>query len=113
MFSKIQITAVEQLPQGVKILIVMAGDVVISFVATWLAFTLRIDNLHLPNSNQAFTYAIAAAGSCTVFWLMGIYNVIFRYVSIATVKHIAKAALVYGLILFGLLILTSASIDFG
>ena len=45
--------------RGRKRLTVMVSDVVLSMVATWIAFSLRLDTLHVPTLVQARIYLIA------------------------------------------------------
>ncbi len=88
-----------------KGLIVMALDVVLSLVATWLAFTLRLDTLHWPLGAQWWVYALAPALALPVFIRFGLYRAIFRYTGQAALAATTQAVGVYGVLLFAALLL--------
>jgi len=87
-----------------KGLIVMALDVVLSLVATWLAFTLRLDTLHWPLGAQWWVYALAPALALPVFIRFGLYRAIFRYTGQAALAATTQAVGVYGVLLFAALL---------
>ena len=86
-------------PRAVKRLVVVGMDVLLSLVAMWLAFTLRLDQLHSPQDAQWAVYAIAPLLSIPVFVRFGLYRAIFRYTGLAALTTTAKATAVYGLML--------------
>ena len=79
-----------------KGLTVMALDIVLSLVATWLAFTLRLDAVHWPQSTQWWVYALAPALALPVFIRFGLYRAIFRYTGQAALVATTQAVGVYG-----------------
>jgi FlaA1/EpsC-like NDP-sugar epimerase len=87
-----------------KSLIVMALDVVLSLVATALAFTVRLDDLNWPQGPQWWVYALAPALALPVFIRFGLYRAIFRYTGQAALIATTQAVGVYGLLLFTLLL---------
>jgi FlaA1/EpsC-like NDP-sugar epimerase len=91
-------------PRAVKGLTVMGLDIVLSLVATWLAFTLRLDTLHWPQGAQWWVYALAPALALPVFIRFGLYRAIFRYTGQAALAATAKAVGVYGVMLLSVLI---------
>lgn len=86
-------------PRAVKRLVVVGMDVLLSLVATWLAFTLRLDQLHRPQDAQWAVYAIAPLLSIPVFIRFGLYRAIFRYTGLEALTATAQATGLYGLML--------------
>lgn len=91
-------------PRTVKRLVVLAMDVVLSLLATWLAFSLRLDTLHWPEGLQWRVYALAPLLAIPVFIRLGLYRAIFRYTGQAALLTTAKAVLVYAILLLALLL---------
>ena len=91
-------------PRAVKRLVVMALDVAMSLLATWLAFTLRLDAPHWPDATQWLVYVLAPLLAVPVFVRFGLYQAIFRYTGQAALATTAKAVAVYGALLFGMLL---------
>ena len=88
----------------VKQLVVIALDVVLGFVATWLAFTLRLDALHIPTVVQWRLYGLVPILAIPIFVRFGLYRAIFRYSGQAALVATAKAIAVYSVILTVLLL---------
>jgi len=82
-----------------KRLVVIAVDVLLSFAATWLAFTLRLDALHNPYGAQWGAYLLAPAIAVPVFVRFGLYRAIFRYTGQAALLATAKAVAIYAVLL--------------
>jgi FlaA1/EpsC-like NDP-sugar epimerase len=91
-------------PRTFKLLIVVAIDVAVSVLATWLAFSLRLDTLHWPSGAQWWVYALTPMLAVPVFIRFGLYRAIFRYTGQAALLATAKAVAVYGGLLLGLLL---------
>jgi FlaA1/EpsC-like NDP-sugar epimerase len=94
-------------PRAAKGLAVMALDVALSLVATWLAYSLRLDVLHWPQGLQWRVYLLAPALALPVFVRFGLYRAIFRYSGQAAMLATGKAAVVYGALLFAVLVLAA------
>jgi FlaA1/EpsC-like NDP-sugar epimerase len=92
------------LPRLGKQLVVIALDVVLAVLATWLAYSLRLDALHWPEAAQWRVYVLAPAMAIPVFIRMGLYRAIFRYTGLDALLAIAKAVAIYGSVLFALLV---------
>ncbi len=92
-------------PRAAKGLTVMALDVVLSILATWLAFSLRLDELNWPQGMQWRVYVLAPLLAIPIFVRFGLYQAIFRYTGQAALVATARAAVVYGALLFPLLLL--------
>lgn len=90
--------------RAAKRLIVVALDVVLALVATWLAFTLRLDELNWPTDAQWWVYALAPALSVPIFIRFGLYRAIFRYTGQAALMATAKAVAIYAGVLLAILV---------
>ena len=84
--------------------VVVGLDVVLSLVATWLAYTLRLDALHWPAGAQWWVYGLAPALAIPVFVRFGLYRAIFRYTGQAALIATAKAVAVYSALLIAILL---------
>ncbi len=86
-------------PRTVKLAVVIAVDVVLALLSTWLAFTLRLDELHSPSGAQWWVYGLAPLLAIPVFIKFGLYRAIFRYTGQAALKATGQAVVVFGMIL--------------
>jgi FlaA1/EpsC-like NDP-sugar epimerase len=91
-------------PRPVKVLTVMGVDAVLAVVATWLAFSLRLDTLHIPSGDERGVYALAPILAIPIFVRMGLYRAIFRYTGSAAMVATTQAVMMYGALLFVLLL---------
>ncbi len=91
-------------PRALKRLVVVGMDVVLSLLATWLAFSLRLDSPNWPDQVQLRVYVLAPLLAIPVFARLGLYRAIFRYTGQAALLTTAKAVAIYGLLLLGVLL---------
>jgi FlaA1/EpsC-like NDP-sugar epimerase len=91
-------------PRATKRLVVVALDVSLALVATWLAFTLRLDALHWPVGAQWWVYGLAPVLSVPIFIRFGLYRAIFRYTGQAALVATAQAVAVYAGLLLTILL---------
>ncbi|MGA0571660.1 polysaccharide biosynthesis protein [Variovorax sp. VNK109] len=82
----------------------MLLDAALAVVATWLAFSLRLDVLHWPEGDQWKAYALSFVLALPVFLRFGLYRAIFRYTGIAAMAATVKAVALYGALLFVILV---------
>ncbi|MDY7577629.1 nucleoside-diphosphate sugar epimerase/dehydratase [Herbaspirillum sp. RTI4] len=82
---------------------VVVMDILMSLMATWAAFSLRLDTLHWPESYQWHVYQLCLFLAVPIFVRLGLYRAVFRYTGMAAMLTIVKAVAIYGVILFGLL----------
>lgn len=82
-----------------KRLVVVALDIVLALLATWLAYTLRLDEPNWPSGAQWWAYGLAPALSIPIFVRFGLYRAIFRYTGQAALQATGKAVLLYAFIL--------------
>lgn len=83
-------------PRATKRLVVVALDIALALIATWLAFTLRLDAWHWPTGSQWWVYGLAPLLSVPIFIRFGLYRAIFRYTGQAALVATAKAVALYG-----------------
>lgn len=94
------------LPRRGKQVVVIVGDVLAAWLAMWLAFTLRLEVWHFPTAQQLWIYLAAPLVFIPVFVRFGLYRAIFRYTGLATMRTLLSAALIYGVVLFLLVLIT-------
>ena len=92
------------LPRLGKQGVVMALDIGLCLLATWLALSLRLDEWRLPNGEQGWVYAVAPLLAVPVFIRFGLYRAIFRYTGQAALNATAKAVLLYAVMLTAVLL---------
>jgi FlaA1/EpsC-like NDP-sugar epimerase len=93
-------------PRRVKQAVVMAMDIALALLATWLAFSLRLDAPNWPDAMQLRVYLLAPLLALPIFIRFGLYRAIFRYTGQAALLTTAKAVAVYGVLLLGTLLWT-------
>lgn len=91
-------------PRARKRLVVVLLDVVLALLATWVAFTLRLDALHWPRGAQWWVYGLAPVLAVPIFIRFGLYRAIFRYTGQAALQATGQAVAVYGMVLLALLL---------
>ena len=91
-------------PRAAKRLVVVALDIFLALIATWIAFTLRLDTLNWPNGSQWWVYGLAPVLSVPIFIRLGLYRAIFRYTGQAALVTTAKAVAIYAGLLLALLL---------
>ena len=91
-------------PRAAKLAVVIAVDVVLALLATWMAFTLRLDELHSPAGAQWWVYLLAPVLAIPVFVKFGLYRAIFRYTGQDALKATGQAVAVYCVALMAVLL---------
>jgi FlaA1/EpsC-like NDP-sugar epimerase len=86
-------------PRAVKRLVVVALDIVLALIATWAAYTLRLDTPNWPIGAQWWVYLLAPLLSIPIFVRFGLYRAIFRYTGQAALQATGMAVLLYGCVL--------------
>lgn len=82
-----------------KRLTVVSLDFVLSTLATWIAFTLRLDTPNWPNGMEWMAYAAAPLLAIPIFAKFGLYRAIYRYTGVAAIITIGKAVATYSVVL--------------
>ncbi|CAM8670211.1 COG1086 Predicted nucleoside-diphosphate sugar epimerases [Comamonadaceae bacterium] len=91
-------------PRSAKRLAVIAVDIVLSLLATWVAYALRLDNVYYPVGSQWWVYGIAPLLAIPIFVRFGLYRAIFRYTGQAALVATCKAVALHALLLTAVLI---------
>jgi len=91
-------------PRAVKQLVVLSLDVVLALLATWIAFTLRLDVPTWPSGAQWWVYTLAPILSIPIFIRFGLYRAIFRYTGQAALQATGMAVLTYACLLTAILV---------
>ncbi|OGQ57681.1 MAG: capsular biosynthesis protein, partial [Deltaproteobacteria bacterium RIFCSPLOWO2_02_FULL_53_8] len=86
-----------------KRLVVILVDVILALLSTWIAFTLRLDELHSPSDAQWWVYGLAPLLAIPVFVKFGLYRAIFRYTGQAALKATGQAVVVFGMVFMAVL----------
>lgn len=88
------------LPRWVKQFIAIGVDSACALFATWLAFSLRLDELHGFIPEQKWAYLAAALLVAPVFIQFGVYKTVLRFTGAHTMILMSKAVAIYGLLYF-------------
>jgi len=89
-----------ELPRWVKQFAAMLIDVVCALLATWLAFSLRLDEWHALIAEQKMAYILAIALSIPIFFQYGVYKTVLRFTGAHTLALMSKAVGIYGVLYF-------------
>ena len=84
------------LPRRGKQAIVVAVDVLMAWLAMWVAFTLRLEVWHVPTLQQSWIYVASPLIFLPLFIRFGLYRAIFRYTGLATMRTLLQASAIYG-----------------
>ncbi|WP_417427206.1 polysaccharide biosynthesis protein [Hoeflea sp.] len=87
-----------------KQLVLMVTDTVIVLVAIWIAYSIRLNRFHVPNSAQMLLFISGPAIALPIFYSFGLYRSLIRYVGEAAIwaafKAVGLTALMWGLLAF-------------
>ena len=86
-----------------KRLIAVITDVSLCILCTWLAFSLRLEELILLRDFNTFPALISIVIAIPIFWLFGLYRTIFRFTGLSIIFTILASTCVYGLIYFSVI----------
>jgi FlaA1/EpsC-like NDP-sugar epimerase len=78
-------------PRPVKRAVVVLTDVTLALLATWMAYSIRMETLHWPQGAEWWTYAISPALAVPIFAAFGLYRAIFRYSGLASLYKTGQA----------------------
>tara|TARA_B100000989_G_scaffold297916_1_gene285255 strand:+ start:26403 stop:28382 length:1980 start_codon:yes stop_codon:yes gene_type:complete len=88
------------LPRSSKRVIAITTDIFLCFFCTWLAFTIRLEELILLKEFNFYPALISIIVALPTFWLFGLYRTIFRFTGLSIILTVLTSTLVYGLIFF-------------
>jgi FlaA1/EpsC-like NDP-sugar epimerase len=82
-------------PRPIKRGVVLATDITLALLATWMAYSLRMETPHLPQGDEWWAYVISPALAIPIFSQFGLYRAIFRYSGIHSLLKTGQAILVF------------------
>jgi len=88
------------MPPLVKRLLVAIADTLSVFLSVWLAYTIRLDVIHVPMTIGFNTYVLSLLIAIPIFSKFGLYDAVFRFVGNDAIWTITKAVFYYGIIFF-------------
>ncbi len=100
--SSIFINQVLNLPRYAKNVIVIAVDLSLCIICTWLAFYLRLDEFVEFRSLPLNVTLVSILLAIPIFWLSGLYLIIYRYSSLSIIFSTSVAVSVYGMLYFSI-----------
>lgn len=83
-----------------KRVIAIITDISLCVLCTWLAFTLRLEELILFKDFNFYPALISIIIAIPIFWLFGLYRIIFRYTGLSIILNILASTFVYGIFYF-------------
>ncbi|MBO6725864.1 MAG: polysaccharide biosynthesis protein [Rhizobiaceae bacterium] len=92
------------LPRWQKQAIALGVDICLALIATWLAYSLRLDTNHYPIAYQWLPYGLSAVLFVPFFIKFGLYRAIFRYSGTSSLASTAGAVAAYGVFYLAILI---------
>ena len=97
-----------ELPRWVKQFIAIAVDSACALLATWLAFSLRLDEFHgfIPEQKSAYVAAVLLVAP--VFIQFGVYRTVLRFTGAHTLALMGKAVAIYGLLYFAIIFMVAS-----
>jgi FlaA1/EpsC-like NDP-sugar epimerase len=81
-------------PRPIKRGVVIATDVTLALLATWLAYSMRLETLHWPQGGEWLAYVVSPAVAIPIFAWFGLYKAIFRYSGIHSLYKTGQAVVV-------------------
>ena len=83
-----------------KRIIAVFTDTGLCILCTWLAFTLRLEELILFKDFNIYPAIISIIIAIPIFFLFGLYRTIFRYTGLSIILTILASSFVYGFLYF-------------
>ena len=80
--------------------IALITDIALCILCTWLAFSLRLEEIILFKHFNFYPALISIIIAIPIFWLFGQYRTIFRYTGLSIIFTILASTFVYGLLYF-------------
>ncbi len=88
------------LPRWLKQLVAILVDVICAILATWLAYSLRLEEWHGFIPQQKYAYLAAVFLAIPVFIYFGVYKTVLRFAGAHSVVLLGKAIAIYGVLYF-------------
>lgn len=78
-----------------KQIIIATSDTILILFSLWLAFSLRLEHIVLPRGETLWLFVIAPLLSIPVFYGLGLYRSITRYLGLSAVTTLFKSVVLY------------------
>ena len=78
----------------------MITDISLCFICTWIAFTLRLEEIIVFKDINFYSALISVFIAVPIFWLFGLYKTILRYSGLSIIFNISISTCVYGMLYF-------------
>ena len=78
-----------------KILFVLILDITLCFIGTWLALYVELEKVVIINSQFLILFLISISVLIPIFFALGFYRVILRYINEDTLQVLTKASIIY------------------
>ena len=91
------------LHRNLKKIIAMTADIILCILCLWLAFYLRIEEFIKINDMTILAVLISISLAIPIFWLVGLYNTMFRFVGSSIISTTIVAISAYGLLYFAVI----------
>ena len=85
--------------RSIKISIVITIDIILSILATFFSFVIRLDleTILIFSLNQIYPFIISILIFLPIFYFLKIYDSIFRYFNLASIKTLSLSTLIYAI----------------
>jgi len=93
------------IPRFYKKTLAITCDIFISFVATWIAFSLRLEQFHHVDKTNFLIYLSSAFFLVLIFYFFKIYSSLFRYIDKYFIIKLSQCIIFYGIIFFIIIII--------
>ena len=101
LFLKEASTSLSKLPRISKKIIAITIDIGLCILCTWIAFYLRLEQFINIDDITILAILISIFFAIPIFWLFGLYNIMFRFAGTSIVFTVAVATSTYFLFYFG------------
>ncbi|MDA7457734.1 polysaccharide biosynthesis protein [Candidatus Pelagibacter ubique] len=88
------------LPRYAKRTIIIVLDLSLCVLCTWLAFYLRLEQFIKINDVAILATLVSITLAIPIFWLLGLYKVVFRFGGASLIFAVTVAIAIYGLFYF-------------
>ena len=91
------------LPRYTKRIIAIISDIGFCILCTWLAFYLRLEQFIKIDDATTLAVQISVLLAIPIFWLMGLYKTIFRFIDSSIIFIVFASTFVYSLLYFAII----------
>ena len=94
---------IDNLPRYSKRIIAIITDVGLCIFCTWLAFYLRLETFIKIDDVTVLAVIISVLLAIPIFWIVGLYKTIFRFVGSSIIFTVFIATFTYSLLYFSVI----------